>query len=403
MEGPVFCSSSKRASRLVKYILFLSAGYGFSLPAAIVETIGRAPEDSRAYKEQALSDALREAVRVGAGINLASQSKSENYTLDFDRIFTASFGYVRSYRVIQTGMQHGVYSVKIQADVSQGDVNTNDELALRQLISLKKSPKIAIDIAQDVTFVTKGNNYAADWFLDKAKSLHLHVIEIGEGPTKSDSRPIIESSKTVSSEQQVYDYDFLVKGNLEGRYEILNSDSGSPYSLGASFEVVSPETGEIIASLVLPPSSNMKSSIQSPKIAAREVIFKYLDGEKGSGNEGAAMLFRRIFSRWSADLDLGRNVQVEIEGIEPERYQNLIQELNNQERVGFVDSKIIDPKGVSKFVVETRYVQPELLDIIQKNLRRSHSLKFSSQSMARFEPKDLSLFEKIADLFVGWN
>lgn len=400
-EGLLFSSSLKLAIRVVRYFLFFSAGYGFSISAAIVETIGRAPEDSRAYREQALSDALREAVRVGAGINLASQSKSGNYALDFDRIFTASFGYVRSYKVIQTGVQHGVYFVKIQADVSEGDLKTNDEMALRQLISLKKSPAIAVSVDQDVTFVPRNSNYVADWFLEHAKKLHLQVVDFGEGNSTDHSYSTdYKTNPNDNSLSRKYDYDFLIRGKLEGKYEILGSDKGSPYSLSANFDVVAPETGEIIASLAMSPASEIKSSIQSPKIAARDIIFKYLNGDQSTNNDGAEALFRRIFSRWSADLDLGRSVQIEIEGIGTENYQRLMQHLDGQERISFVESKFLDPRGVSKLVVETRYVQPELLEIIQKKLIKTHNLSFSSHSVARFEPKKLSFLDKVVNFFV---
>jgi len=75
-----------------------------TIQASPVTAEGRTAGDSTSAREQALTDALREAVRLGAGVNIASQSQASNFALDYDRVFAAAFGYVKSYKVIESGM-----------------------------------------------------------------------------------------------------------------------------------------------------------------------------------------------------------------------------------------------------------------------------------------------------------
>ena len=114
--------------------LIAAMALGFSSThAAPVTAEGRTAGDSTAAREQALTDALREAVRLGAGVNIASQSQASNFALDYDRVFAAAFGYVKSYKVIESGMgKDGIYHVKVEAEVSPGDPNMNNTMALRR-------------------------------------------------------------------------------------------------------------------------------------------------------------------------------------------------------------------------------------------------------------------------------
>jgi hypothetical protein len=85
-----------------------------------VEAERRAEGDAPAARQQALTDALREAVRSGAGVDLLSESQMENFELTFDRTFSKARGYVKKYEVLEAGLtDDGFYTVKIKADVGK--------------------------------------------------------------------------------------------------------------------------------------------------------------------------------------------------------------------------------------------------------------------------------------------
>ena len=68
----IFCKIA-RFMQLPVLTLMLAAGAS----AVEVETEGKAAGDSPAARSQALADALREAVREGAGVELVSESHGE--------------------------------------------------------------------------------------------------------------------------------------------------------------------------------------------------------------------------------------------------------------------------------------------------------------------------------------
>ena len=99
-----------------------------------VEAEGRAAGDAPSARTQALTDALREAVRTGSGVDLVSESAMENYELTLDRTFTKARGYVKKYEVLSSGMSDdGFYTITIKADVGEGPIAANDTMTFQMM------------------------------------------------------------------------------------------------------------------------------------------------------------------------------------------------------------------------------------------------------------------------------
>jgi hypothetical protein len=361
----------------------------------IVIAEGRAESASQSSKEQALTDALREAVRKGAGVNLSSQTKNSNLTLDYDRVFAAAFGYVQGYQVLECGVKgDGFYHVKISADVAKGDPNTNDKVALKQLIALKNSPIIAFDIKEAITFVPKNSGYAQSWFQEQANQMQLHVVELeanqrnelifAQGDSKS-------PAKTKSSQQKV---DFLIRGRVEGKYQVFESGDDTPFSIAASFEAVCPATGEIIATVNLSPNGKIKTKIESPQLAAKNIIEKCLHGSEGGGDEGASVLFRRIFARWAADLDLGRKVRLEIAEINDKSLRIFLEKLRENDKIHAINKREFDAKGVTSVDLETRLNSDELIKLLTESSNSDYIVEYATESVIFLNRDDTPQWKK---------
>ena len=81
--------------------------------------IGRAPGDRANAREQALTDALRDAVRKGAGIDLISSTNVSDFALEYDRVFAAAFGHVKDYKVVDQYLDEAeLYVVNCLATVT---------------------------------------------------------------------------------------------------------------------------------------------------------------------------------------------------------------------------------------------------------------------------------------------
>lgn len=339
--------------------------------AAPVTAEGRTAGDSTAAREQALTDALREAVRLGAGVNIASQSQASNFALDYDRVFAAAFGYVKSYRVIESGMgKDGIYHVKVEAEVAPGDPNMNNTMALKQLVALKGSPRIALDIQENITGVPPGSGYAQAWFEEAAKDLQLNIVDTGMERqqemklSRRDEALGNTNSANFRNKDITQKADFIIQGKVTGRYEGQQSMyGGNPqhvFGMSADLRAVRPETGEVVASATIHPNNNLDSDQGSPEMAAKDILFKLLTGRESKGQPGAIGLFRKIFARWSSELDLGRMVRVEIVKIDQPTLTAMEEKLKADPHISGVWQREFDAQASTFLDLETRLNSAEL-------------------------------------------
>jgi hypothetical protein len=113
---------------------------------------GRASGDYRTAREQALADAMREAVRIGIGVDLLGESKVKDFNLDYDRVLCSAFGHIKNYSIIESKLGNdGIYRVKLQAEVEKGSPDYKDSLALKQLIQAKGAPRLAFKVSDSAS------------------------------------------------------------------------------------------------------------------------------------------------------------------------------------------------------------------------------------------------------------
>ena len=339
--------------------------------ATPVTAEGRTAGDTTTAREQALTDALREAVRQGAGVNIASQSQASNFALDYDRVFAAAFGYVKSYKVIESGMgKDGIYHVKVEAEVSPGDPNMNNTMALKQLVALKGSPRIALDIQENITGVPPNSGYAQAWFEEAAKDLQLNIVDIGmernqeQKLARRDEALGNTNAANFRNKDITQKADFIIQGKVTGRYEGQQSMyGGNPqhvFGMSADLRAVRPETGEVVASATIHPNNNLDSDQGSPEMAAKDILFKLLTGRESKGQPGAIGLFRKIFARWTSELDLGRMVRVEIVKIDQPTLTAMEDKLKADPHISGVWQREFDAQASTFLDLETRLNSAEL-------------------------------------------
>ena len=116
----------------------------FAEGQAMVRATGQAPADLPNAREEAIEDALRQAVEAGAGVYIASETETRDFQLIRDVIYVKSAGLVESYEV--TGYnpnQDGLYTVRVEAIVSRADIHTKLE-AWKALIKRKGRPRMMV-------------------------------------------------------------------------------------------------------------------------------------------------------------------------------------------------------------------------------------------------------------------
>lgn len=382
MKNPPFTSISKA----FVFVLCVICGQ-MTTRATEVEVEGRAPGDVKTAREQALADALREAVRVGTGVDILSSTGVTDFVLDYDRILSSAFGHVESYKVISSGLGNDeIYRVKIKATVKPGTPDTQNTLALRQIVLLKGSPRVSINVEEEIDGVSAPTRYAKGILEQNARDLQLNLVDV-EIARSQESRmaardAILGNEKTAQlrSADISQKSDFLVEGRIVARYVGQQSFYGSlpqhVFSVGGELRAVRPETGEIVAVETLVGSENIESDLESKEMAARDVIQKALT-RVGKGKGGAPPLFNKILARWITETDLGTMKRLEFVGIPMEEFQKVQTSLSDAEKVSALWTREFDSQGISVIDIETRLdnvaIGEEVIRILNGNAKLDRS------------------------------
>jgi hypothetical protein len=141
----------------------------------------------------------------------------------------------------------------------------------------------------------------------------------------------------------------------------------------------------MFASVVVPASDKYRSGLQTKEMAAREVLYKALDG--GKGTQGGMALFSKVFARWIVEVDCGAIKQVEFEKISAADFRKIQSGLKTTDKVTAVWEREFDSKAVSHIDVETRLSATDLGAEIQKLAGNALELDRSTESYLQFTTK----------------
>ena len=351
------------------------SAYGPLTFAAEVEAEGRAAGDQKGAREQALADALREAVRVGTGVDILSSSGVKDFALDYDRILSSAFGHVKTYQVLSSGLgKDQIYRVKVKADVEKGAPGVNNVLALKQIMLLKGAPRVSIKIEEQVDGVTGPTLYAQGIMEVVARELQFNLIDVGSLSTqevKAAARDeIVGSDRTAKLRRADVPQkcDFQIQGKVVAKYVGQQSFYGGlpqhVYAIGGEMRAIRPDTGEIVATCALPGTENVESDLESKEMAARDVIQKVLS--KGGKAGELPPLFNKIVARWITETDLGAIKRIEFAEVSNEEFQKSAAFLGENDKISAVWVREFDSKGISVIDVETRLDGGALGQVISK-------------------------------------
>jgi hypothetical protein len=375
-------------------ILFIHVG----LPAraAEVEAEGKAAGDLPHAREEALADALREAVRVGTGVDILSTTSVKDFNLDFDRVLSAAFGHVKHYKVTGSSLgEDGIYRIRVKADVGAGTPGMNEVLALRQIVQLKQSPRVSLKIEEHIDGIPEGKGYAVGWFEQTAQKMQLQIVDAGAAGG-AEARRATRDELTGNNSGAAFrragvaqKVDFIIEAKINGRYAGAEALFGALpehcFELGAELRAIRPDSGEVVASVIVPASDKYRSGLQTKEMAAREVLYKSLDG--GVGTQGGIALFSKLFARWMVEVDCGAIKQVEFEKISSVDFQKFQARLKITDKVSAVWEREFDSKAISHIDVETRLSAADLGAEIQKLAGGAFELDRATDSYLQFTAK----------------
>ena len=140
-------------STLNKLLIFLTftflftVGWRLDVSAIKIEVTGSATiysGNTGSARNQALKNALRQAVEQGVGVFIDSNTLTQNYELVKDEIFSTSEGYVSNYEVLSEGAASDgtVFDVTLSVEVEEGRIK--DKLSALRILHQFQSSSISL-------------------------------------------------------------------------------------------------------------------------------------------------------------------------------------------------------------------------------------------------------------------
>ena len=258
---------------------------------------------------------------------------------------------------------------------------------------------MGVRITEQIEGVPDGKGYAAGCFEAVAQKFRLQVVDIGA--TRAVEGLRAERDAALGNEQGAkmrragiaQKMDFVIEGKVNGRYAGVESLFGSlpehAFKIGGELRAVRPDTGEVVASVVVPASDKYRSGLQTKEMAAREVLHRVMEGGKGTKgtavHQGGMALFMKIFARWMVEVDCGSVRQVEFEKISASDFAKVQSGLKSADKVSAVWQREFDAQSVSHLDVETRLTSLDLAAEIERASGGALALERSTDSYLLFK------------------
>jgi len=319
---------------MLKRVIFCFVLVGLLIPsylmAGSVTARGQAAivnNDKAMARDKAIEDALRRAVEQVVGTMVSSESKTKDFQLIEDNIYTHSKGYVESYKIVSEKVEDNVYIVDIQADVSSGKIEGKLK-AIGIALSRKGKPRVMFLISEQ----NVGQENPSYWWGTTASVSDIGIVEntminifqkngftvidrqavSGKIKVKDAYRVASLSSDAAKSIANQTDAQIVIFGQAIakslGNQPIGTSPDSPKYptaSANMSVRALNTDNGEIIATAtgehVYPHPSEISAGNNALKMAAEKVSNQLIDG---------------IMEKWNQELSGGQMVSIDITGVD---------------------------------------------------------------------------------------
>ncbi len=290
----------------------------------VVIVEGKAEGTSIKAEDEAMNDALRNAVEQGVGVFVDSQTIVQEYKLIGDEIYIQAKGYVRSYQILKTMKEKGLTRVTIRAVVGLTKLKY-DLMALNLIKTLKGDPRIMVTISEIVD---------GRLALSHTAEIELEKILLARNLNLVDkSRVDINKARDVALNYNDYQRaaafgyeigaEIVVTGQVLAEYSGVENLYGSDfhfYSCLLELRVVRSDTARLLIAESLGPfrkgaSTRLGARSMVVKVAVEKVGEKFLD---------------KLFEQWRQEVVGYNRILLTIVGIDSEDIlQNLEANIRN--------------------------------------------------------------------------
>jgi len=141
-------------------------------------------DDTARARQEALKDALENAIQQGASSFLPRESMEENFELLDARIYSRASEFVNSYRILEEKDEEGLYKIKIEADVEEEELE-KEIAALGLLRSPKQLPMIVVIVPEQnitdelVSYIRGEPSISESVLIERFKEEGFTVVDPG--------------------------------------------------------------------------------------------------------------------------------------------------------------------------------------------------------------------------------
>jgi hypothetical protein len=298
-------------------------------------------------RDDALKQALRKALELGAGTQIAGFSTVENYALARDTIYSRAAGIVREFKVLsEKEIAHGDWEVTIEATV-RPDAVAQTWGEVQNVLDQIGRPKIMLWIDEEIDGQRQEHSIVETSLAEMYTKVGFDLVareavedlrkrEQDDAERSGDALKLARLAKEAGAHLLVRGAAHADKAGIEDLY-------GTPaafYNCDVQAKVYYTDTGKVLAGESVPATrrgvrSRSEFSPQAARAALVAATFPRVETRREPAL--AIRLFEAVMEQWSTAITAGGDIELEIVGVDFATYVEIKKALAAVERVRSVD------------------------------------------------------------------
>ncbi len=300
----------RRCAAAVVVVALLGAAGALAGSLTIVTVTGNG-----ITSDAALKDALRKALEKGAGLEIASFSKVENFELVRDTIFSRSDGLVSEYTVLDEGEgANNVYYCKIRAQVSKSAI-ARAWGEVQHVLSLIGRPKVMVYITEKIDHELDDNSILESKIEERLIKSGFDVYDSSQLNAIAAKEAAYAVETGNKEKMRALAKGFGTQIFVMGHANANKAENTSPhgvnlvmYNCDVQAKVFYTDTGKLLASESLPVTRGG---------ARGYTTFSRQAGKMAIFNAAAPLIdnvYNTVMKSWATQISFGSEIRIDVEG-----------------------------------------------------------------------------------------
>jgi hypothetical protein len=322
-------------------------------------------------KEDSLKQALRAALEQGAGTQIASFTRVENFELARDTIYSRASGIVTDYTILdQREMAGGTWLCKVRATVrpdavaaAWGEVvNVLDQVGNPTIMVLinEKIDERPQDSSIVESRIKEMFSEAGFRVMSRTGVEEKHRREAEAALLEGDNAKLIRLAKDAGA-------NILIRGSARADWAGIREVYNMPvafYNCTVMAEAYYTDSGELLASESIPTRERGVRShrTRSPQAAMQALVDATFPDKDQRQPVLAQKLFDSVMEKWSVQISAGGTIELDVERMSYRSYVKLKKALAALERVQSVDGEF--DEGHAKLRIKAQINAETLAELL---------------------------------------